>query len=362
MRVLLASPYNGKGGITKWTEHIMTYYHNGHCDSIELKLLPMDRHPFSSPLTRLYYGISEYSRIIMKEWSMLRHGQYDVLHLCTSADISLIKDWIILRIALHFHVRTVLHFHFGRIPSIVNNKGWEWWLLSKVMRYVDVTIPIDKESYGALKRAGFSKIIYVPNPLSPTVPAYVDSYINLIQRDERMVLFVGECLRDKGIYELVEACRDIPDIHLVLAGYIEESTKQDLIKISKEEEMLKFLGQMPYEEVLRLMMICGIFVLPSYTEGFPNVILESMACGCAIIATTVGAIPELIGEEDGRQNGVLIPPRNADALKKALNQLLNDGKLKDTCRYNVRCKVKKYNMESIWLNLVDVWHLACEEV
>ena len=110
------------------------------------------------------------------------------------------------------------------------------------------------------------------------------------------------------------------------------------------------------------MMICGIFVLPSYTEGFPNVILESMACGCAIIATTVGAIPELIGEEDGRQNGVLIPPRNADALKKALNQLLNDGKLKDTCRYNVRCKVKKYNMESIWLNLVDVWHLACEEV
>ena len=56
-RVLLASPYNGNGGIAKWTEHIMTFYHNSHCDSIELELLPMDRYVFTNNFTRIFYGI-----------------------------------------------------------------------------------------------------------------------------------------------------------------------------------------------------------------------------------------------------------------------------------------------------------------
>ena len=60
IRVLLASPYKGKGGITRWTEHILNYYHDAHQEGLELDLLSMDRHPVSNIIARLLYGIWEY--------------------------------------------------------------------------------------------------------------------------------------------------------------------------------------------------------------------------------------------------------------------------------------------------------------
>lgn len=358
VRILLASPYQGRGGITKWTEHILNYYQDNHRDDIELELLPMDRFPFTSVFTRLLYGIWEYSRIILKEWSVLRHKHYDVLHLCTSASISLMKDLIMLKIAKWHQVRTILHFHFGRIPSMENNRRWEWWLLCRVMRYVDIAIPMDNESFETLIAAGFYKVICIPNPLSPKVPKFVKSNLDQIQRDERMILFVGDCIRSKGIYELVKACREIPEIQLVLAGFIEESTRQELIQISEGGEWLKFLGQIPYEEVLNLMLKCGVFVLPSYTEGFPNVILESMACGCAIIGSAVGAIPEMLKEENGKHFGITIPPRDVKTLNMAIWQYLTDPELKEECRNNARIRVNNnYSMDSIWEKLLYVWKL-----
>jgi glycosyltransferase involved in cell wall biosynthesis len=69
---------------------------------------------------------------------------------------------------------------------------------------------------------------------------------------------------------------------------------------------------------------CSILVLPSYSEGLPNVLLEAMAAGLAVIATTVGGIPELITHG---VNGILIEPRNSIALAKALKELINQPEL-----------------------------------
>ena len=60
--------------------------------------------------------------------------------------------------------------------------------------------------------------------------------------------------------------------------------------------------------------------------------LESMACGCAIVATTVGAIPEMIGEENGRHYGLLVPPRDTEKLREAIGMLLDDNDLRESCR------------------------------
>ena len=360
MRVLLLSPHYGSGGITRWTGHILTYYHKHLHEIVELDLLPMDSKPILNMFMRMFCGIWNYSKVIILAFFKLNKHQYDVMHVCTSGSISFTKDIILLFMAKRFHVRTVLHLHYGRIPEIIKANNWEWKLLQRAMVFVDVCVTMNKSSYEALKSAGFKDTINIPNPLAPEVEIFVEEYGKSGQRDETMIFFAGFCLKTKGVYELVKACKKITGIRLVLAGLISEDVKADLEAIAGSDLKLEILGEILFDEVLLKMMECGIFVLPSYTEGFPNVILESMACGCAIIATTVGAIPEMIGEENGEKFGLLIPPKDTEALKMAICQLLDDTKLKENCRKNSKRRVKKYNMESVWKDLIHTWESACK--
>ena len=105
-----------------------------------------------------------------------------------------------------------------------------------------------------------------------------------------------------------------------------------------------------------MMCQCDIFVLPTYTEGFPNVILESMACGCAIVTTPVGAIPEMLEEENGKHYGLMVEPRNVEQLKSSIEKMLSDIDYKNECRTNVQQRVnERYNIDSVWRQMVDVW-------
>jgi len=359
MRILLASPYHGSGGITRWTSHILSCYQNHRHEDVELELLAMDRKPFPNVFMRLLCGIWDYSRILLKARSKLNQHQYDVIHICTSGSISYLKDILLLSMAKQHRVHTVIHLHYGRIPEIKTANNWEWKLLQRSMKHVDVCVTMNKPSYEALTTAGYKNIVKIPNPLAPEVEHFAEKERQKCLRDERMILFAGHCLKTKGVYELVEACKDIQGIHLVLAGMIREEVKTDLEAISGKNMKLELLGEVPYDEVLRLMMQCGIFVLPSYTEGFPNVILESMACGCAIIGTTVGAIPEMIGEENGKMCGLLIPPKNTEALKMTIHQFIDDKELRENCRINAKRRVERYNMDSVWADLVRTWEYYC---
>ena len=231
-------------------------------------------------------------------------------------------------------------------------------MLRSVVKMADVAVPIDQVSYEALASCFGEKVSYLPNPVALTVSEFAHSS-DCNKRDERMVLYAGHCIPTKGVCELVSACKEIKGIRLVLAGHVEEPMRQRLEGIANGEPWLEILGEVPHGEILRLMSQCGVFVLPSYTEGFPNVILESMACGCAIVATTVGAIPEMIGEENGVQCGLLIPPRSEKPLQEALLKMLQEDALREHCRVHARRRVnERYNMDAVWRKMLQIWHLS----
>lgn len=104
------------------------------------------------------------------------------------------------------------------------------------------------------------------------------------------------------------------------------------------------------------MMACSVFVLPTYSEGFPNVILESMACGCAIIASNVGAIPEMLAINSQKPCGICIEPRNKKELKKAIEFILDHPDIAQ--EYGKRAKervFREYSIDSVWLRMVKIW-------
>lgn len=360
MRVLLASPYGGvPGGMTRWTEHILNYYHQSKPIGIEVDLLPMGRKSFvninSSIFYRLKCAVRDYRDIIKEFKEKIKSTNYDVMHLASSASISLLKDIYMLRYAQKKGIKTCIHFHFGRIPELKRQNNWEWSLIKKVVLLADKTIVLDKKSYDELRNSGFKNIEILPNPVAPIVNQIVLNN-NDIKREPNTLLFTGHVVKTKGVFELIDACNNIPNIKLKIIGHVEPSMKETLQTRCKQAKQVDITGEMPYEEVIKEMLRCDLFVLPTYTEGFPNVILESMACGCAIVTTKVGAIPEMLQAEGDKKFGVLIDPQNTGQLQNAIANLIKDNALKEQCKKNVKKRViERYNIDKIWTQLTHIW-------
>ncbi len=360
MKVLLVAPFGGvTGGIARWTEHILDYYKKTGRNDCDLDLLSTGRSTFininSSVCFRIISALKDY-RVILKNFrSRLNINTYDVMHLTSSASLSLTKDLYMLHTAKRKGIKTIIHFHFGRIPELKKLNNWEWKLLCRVVKKADKAVVIDSMSYNALEDSGFDNIEFLPNPVSPQV---VDIVIENkdIKREARTILFVGHVVKTKGVVELIEACREIEDIKVRVVGTITDDMRNELITLTENAKWLEVVGEEPYEEVIKEMLRCDLFVLPTYTEGFPNVILESMACGCAIVTTPVGAIPEMLEEENGQRYGLLVEPQKIEPLSEAIVEMLDNEELKKECRANVQKRVvERYNMDAVWNMLIKIW-------
>jgi len=96
-----------------------------------------------------------------------------------------------------------------------------------------------------------------------------------------------------------------------------------------------------------------VLIAPSHIEGFPNVILEAMACGTPIIATRVGGIPEML---DNGSCGVLIEPRSVEAIVAAVESFMHDEQRKALYATQGKERVNKaYSISSIWNQLTSIW-------
>ena len=98
---------------------------------------------------------------------------------------------------------------------------------------------------------------------------------------------------------------------------------ENLVKKENIHPHVCFLGFV--QDIGSLLGLIHVFVLPSWTEGFPITILEALLAEKAVVATKVGGIPEIIQHE---VNGLLIEPRNPDALASSILNLLKNSKLR----------------------------------
>ena len=225
--------------------------------------------------------------------------------------------------------------------------------MTRVVKNADLTIVLDKSSYETLLLCGFKNVSILPNPVAPEVNKIVASNKD-VNRESNTILFTGHVVKTKGVFELVEACNQLCDVTLKLVGHIEDDMKMSLKE--KARCNLEIMGEMQYEDVIKEMMKCDVFVLPTYTEGFPNVILESMVAGCAIVTTDVGAIPEMLGSCDDKRYALIVKPQDEIALKDAIEQLLINDELKMEFRNNVSQRVNElYSIDKVWEQLFNLW-------
>lgn len=362
-KVLLISPSPDlAGGISKWTKHILNYFQNVE-HGINLQLLPVDsiyigNHSKNSLFKRFKRGFSLYIGVIIEVYKLINKNKFDFIQISSSSSISLIKDLLILKIAHFKKVKPIVHFHFGRIPELSLQENWEWKLLKKVINLSYKTVVIDQFSLKILVDLGFKNVFYIPNPIGNQIINWVESYQS-IERNNSDIVFVGQLIQNKGIFELVEACREIPNIRLKMFGVSNDIIEEDLKKIAGQNNTwLEIYGETDYETVIKNMLSAGVFVLPTYTEGFPNVILESMACACPIITTNVGAIPEMLNSQSITEMcGIMIEPRNVEQLKNAIHIMLDDRKFAIECGQNAKNRVlNNYAVNTVANQWIKLWN------
>lgn len=367
INVLFCTPYLQtaevvSGGIGIWGNNIIN--HHKKVDS-NIKLIPIsfdrkyDVTETDGAIKRLYHGVKDYWSCIKKVFARIDEGGIDALHLCTSAQLSLYKDLYILKKARKKGVKTAIHFHFGRIPEIVEANNREGKMVLKVCKAADTVIVMDKRSYLCLVDKGFTNVHYLPNPLSEHIIDEINSESESVKRIDNKVLFVGHVIAAKGVRELVKACLDIPGIELHIVGTVGDSIKADLLAMANKRDggsWMKLRGAMPHTEVIREMLSAGVFILPTYTEGFPNVILESMASSCAILSTGVGAIPEMLDFGTEHPCGVELEVKSVNSVKENLIKLLEDKTKMHLLGKMAKDKVlRTYSMSIIWKQLSEIW-------
>lgn len=136
------------------------------------------------------------------------------------------------------------------------------------------------------------------------------------------LLSVGQLVELKSHDLVIGALPDIPGCTLLIVGDGPERSKlEHLAKDLRVAHRVRFLGQIPHERLSEIYTAADALILASSREGWPNVLLEAMACGTPVIASNVGGIPEIVTCSAA---GVLISERTAGGIAAAVRHLLQN--------------------------------------
>jgi len=150
-------------------------------------------------------------------------------------------------------------------------------------------------------------------------------------------LSVGAVIERKGYHYLIDALRNLNDIPFkcYIVGNIDDKKYYSLllekVQTYKLEEKVKFTGYISYRKLLEFYDKTDIFILPSLHEGYGIVLCEAICQGLPIIATNVGAVPEII---EDRGTGLLVEPKNAKSIVSAVRRMVSNPELAETLSQN----------------------------
>ncbi len=176
--------------------------------------------------------------------------------------------------------------------------------------------------------------------------------------DDFTFIFIGRMVRDKGINEFVAAFkrlnRELPATKLLLVGKFEDKLDPVLPETKTEIENNPKIDFVGYQSDIRPFLVAAdVAVLPSYREGFPNVVIQAGAMGLAQIVTDINGCNEIVIEG---QNGLIIPKQDEQALYEAMRRLATERELTAKMVASARELIAaRYNRQDVWQAMLDMY-------
>jgi glycosyltransferase involved in cell wall biosynthesis len=176
---------------------------------------------------------------------------------------------------------------------------------------------------------------------------------------ENLIGYVGRFEHEKGVLSLIGAIPEIlarkPEFQFVIGG--DGSLSQDMINLVdkfEEKNKVKFVGWIPYGSLPKHLNQLRVLILPSFSEGLPNILIEAMACGTPVLSTSVGAVPDLIRH---LETGFLIESNDSHTIAQETIRFLEDPNLVEIAENGRRHIQETYSFSSA----LQKWRVALTE-
>jgi glycosyltransferase involved in cell wall biosynthesis len=277
-----------------------------------------------------------------------------IVHVHSASHASFVRKSLLLLIARAAGCQTIFHLHGGGFRDFATAESgplMRRWIRHTLERS-SLVIALSEGWAGFLR--GFApraRVAVLPNSVPLPMAATASP-------EPGRILFLGRVEEAKGVAELLEACALLaprfPGLRLVLGG------SGDLDRFRRRADQLglgahvELPGWIDARACMAELERASVFCLPSYAEGLPMAMLEAMAVGKAVVATSVGAIPEAIADGD---NGLLVAPGDSAALAAALERVLSDTALRESLGRRARATVEQhYSLDAVNARLGAIYH------
>jgi glycosyltransferase involved in cell wall biosynthesis len=249
-----------------------------------------------------------------------------VVHIHFASRGSTLRKMLLSQLVIHARRPLILHAHGGGfdkfhrgLPPVLRR------MVNRTLQQANLVITLSsqwRDFYIRECELAPSQVVVLPNPVR--VPSKIPERAH---HDQVQFVHLAKLCRGKGSYDLVTAFCALPAelrarARLVMAG---NGEVEQLRSLAAGESRITILPWVEPAERDRLLAESDVFVLPSYAEGVPMSLLESMASGLPCITTPVGGIPDVITEG---VEGLLVPPGDVNRLSAAMARLITDDSLR----------------------------------
>lgn len=254
----------------------------------------------------------------------------DIAHYPITSYWNLEKSLIFLKVAKLFGCKTVSHLHGGAFinfwSSLISSRKR---FALKQINELDAFVVLSNgwkekviESVGIEKE----KTFVVNNPIDYEFEKAFFSMPN--DRSGNKILSIGVMSKHKGLFDILEVLKNIRNSHEITATLVGQEREpninkkcQEMINAYSLERIVKVAGAKWGRDKIALFKDSDIFLLPSYIENFPLVIIEAACAGLAIITTPVGATPDFF---ENKKSVIFVEPGNIEQIKNSVVDLLNN--------------------------------------
>jgi glycosyltransferase involved in cell wall biosynthesis len=357
LRIVWTTPHGpgGAGGMDSLTQLV-----TGACASDPRRLVSI------IPLTTkgrwgVAAGACVFACALARFALLARRGGVDVLHINVAAYGSAYRKMILARLARRLGVAYVVHIHTGRFGEFWNGAGgYVTAALEHFFTHSEAVIVLGQH-FARMVTLKLPQLQAKVHVLANATAARRTTPRRAGREQPVQITNMGLLGRNKNTMQLIEALQKLnvrADWHATIAGNGAVDAARDYVKSVGLADRVSLPGWIDRVAVQELLSNTDIFVLPSLSEAMPMAILEALSHGIPVIATPVGAVPDVVRHEE---NGLLVPVGDLEALVQALRRLIEDGELRRSLgARGLRDHSERYTLQAYMKRITEIWRSAAD--
>jgi Glycosyltransferase len=317
IKILMCGPkLNVKGGMVSVIKNYLSHPNWG---EFEIEFIPT--YTEKNKVIIAVYFVVAYIKVVLSAI----FGHYDILYVHAAERGSFYRKSLLVRILRKIGIKTVIHHHAAEFEQFyANSSDKKKKYINETLELADLNIVLSNRLVGMITNKAPKANVAV---LYNAVNTYKTNPYNI---NAHNVLFLGRLGDRKGTFDLLKTIKELDlllddNVKFYLCGDGDVNGVTEKVKEYGIEHRIAHIGWIDGKQKMDFMKCTMINVLPSYNEGLPMTILETMAYGIPNISTNIASIPEVI--ENG-ENGYMITPGDIEELKRYLTVLCADKDLR----------------------------------